>query len=120
MEKTVQEQLVHASNEMRVAMDDFLAKRRKIIHPKRLRYSLHLLILLIPFCGIMTWQMAEFKNAPLDVFCIYVLITCGKQLDALERGDYQEFPELQQALQEVRTKNVQVQELSKELKKSMV
>lgn len=133
-EETVQEQLVQASQEMHVAMDDFLAKRRKIIHPKRLRYSLHALILLMPFGAIMAWQIERLSHGPLGTFCLYLLTTfflgvyaslyvvhrttVGKQLDALESGDYQEFPELQQALQEVSTKNSRVRELTEKFKQS--
>jgi hypothetical protein len=130
----LQQQLTLALQELRVATDDFLTKRRKVVDPKRLRYSLHALILLMPFGAIMVWQVERLSHGPLGTFCLYLLTTfflgvyaslyvvqrtaVGKQLDALESGDYQEFPELQQALHELRLKNGRVKELTEKLKRS--
>lgn len=128
------EQFDLVAQECRIATDSFLEKRRKIMNPLRLRYSLHLLVMLIPFGAIMMWQAAMLENAPIHIFFIYVLITffvglCasfsvvhrtayGKQLDALERGDYQNYPELQKEVHELRAKNAHLRELSQKLQKS--
>lgn len=128
------QQLEQAVQDARIAMDTFLDKRRKIMNPLRLRYSLHLLILLVPFGAIMAWQIANLEDAPLHIFCMFILSTffvgiftsfaivhrtsCGKQLDALDRGDYENYPELQNAVRELRIKNLHMRELSAKIQKS--